>query len=202
MNNSGWCLIKSKGGARVAGPGSWCSESKDNMKWWSKHRLPGRTALPAGSLQGILCPCCLRCEYQTGEQLNTTPPFLWQAPSTGTHRGARSAVVNNHTGITPDFYQHDWGCLPLLTGGESQSSYAEYPQSVPAGLSDPLTVMQLDWSHIFKELMFSSCCRTFEMSFAGLFCQEISFCVPGSHQHWSNCVCQRERLGYSKGKAL
>lgn len=60
--------------------------------------------------------------------------------------------------------------------------------------------MQLDWSHILKELMFFSCWKTFEMSLAGLFAQEISFCVPGSHQHWSDSVYHRERLGYSKAE--
>lgn len=99
------------------------------------------------------------------------------------------------TSMTRDVYHYSQEVNPW-------AAMQNIPSQCQQDFQTPHTVMQLDWSHIFKELMVFSCWKTFEMSLAGLFCQEISFCLPRSHQHWSNSVYQRKKLGYSKGRAL
>lgn len=58
----GW-LINGKWNARIAGPDTWCSKTKDDMKWLPKHWLHERAApmlclQDSGSLQWALCHYC------------------------------------------------------------------------------------------------------------------------------------------------
>lgn len=159
------CLINDKRDARIAGPDSWCSESKDDTKQLPEHRLHGREQRQNSACRAVAVskePCITAagtvraCSSQTCE---------CQAARRATHgtQHRRFAQTHRHTqarthtpvrwiiqsGIAPNFYQHNFRMFTITHRRWIPEQLCRLSQvSASRTFRPPHAVVQLYLSHI------------------------------------------------------